>query len=69
MRRKINVRQDVWIYRISVMTLGLVVLASIIGAIILSTEDKALPDAVVALGAAAAGSLAGLLAPSPLSKE
>jgi len=69
MNRKINVRQDVWIYRISVMTLGLVVLASIIGAIVLSTQDKTIPDTVVALGAAAAGSLAGLLAPSPLSKE
>lgn len=69
MNKRLNKTQDVWIYRISVATLGLVVLASIVGAIVLSAQDKIIPDTVVALGAAAAGSLAGLLAPSPLSKS
>ncbi len=59
---------DVWIYRIVVLTLGLTALASIIGAIIISMAAKELPQILVALGSAAVGALAGLLAPSPASK-
>ena len=64
---------DVWIYRMVVGALGLVVLIAIIGAVYLATSSskefiREVPDAVLALGSAAIGALAGLLAPSPLNK-
>jgi hypothetical protein len=59
---------DFWIYRMVVLFLGLTVLAGVIGAIILSLAGKDIPEALVALGAAAVGALAGLLAPSPAAK-
>jgi hypothetical protein len=56
---------DVWIYRIVVGALSLVAVFSIVGAIVVAvgTSDAQVPDAVVALGSAAVGALAGLLAP------
>jgi hypothetical protein len=56
---------DVWIYRIVVGALSFVAIFSIVGAIIVAvgTNDTQVPDAVVALGSAAVGALAGLLAP------
>jgi hypothetical protein len=63
-------RTDVWIYRTVVIILGVTVLATVFGGIYLAIISKAdlnvkLPDAVVAIGSAAVGALAGLLAPSP----
>lgn len=60
--------RDVWVYRIVVITLGLSVLASLVGGILLTAQDHQPPELLVALGSAAVGGLAGLLAPSPLSK-
>ena len=56
---------DVWIYRIVVGALSFVAIFSIVGAIVVAvgTNDTQVPDAVVALGSAAVGALAGLLAP------
>ena len=56
---------DLWIYRIVVGALSLVAVVSILGAIVVAvaTTDTQVPDAVVALGSAAVGALAGLLAP------
>lgn len=56
---------DVWIYRIVVMALGLAVVGGIVGGIILAAQEKPIPDLLVAIGSAAVGALAGLLAPSP----
>lgn len=58
-------QRDVWIYRIVVGALSLVAVLSIVGAIVVAvgTNDTQVPDAVVALGSAAVGALAGLLAP------
>jgi hypothetical protein len=62
---------DRWTYRIVVLALGVVSVAAICGAIWLSSKATAggspasIPDVVTALGAAAIGALAGLLAPSP----
>ena len=56
---------DKWIYRMVVGCLGLAVIISIIGLLIMSFYGKLLPEGVVALGSAAVGALAGLLAPSP----
>ena len=59
---------DVWIYRIVVGALAVALIVSGVGAIILSLLAKTIPDVLVALGSAAIGALAGLLAPSPTSR-
>lgn len=61
-------RHDVWIYRIVVITLGLSVLSSLIGGILLTIQDHQPPEILVALGSAAVGGLGGLLAPSPFNR-
>jgi len=59
---------DVWIYRIVVGALGLSVLLALGGAIVLAFTGQKTPDVLTALGSAAVGALAGLLAPSPVNK-
>jgi hypothetical protein len=61
-------QNDIWLYRIVVAVLGLTVVASIIGAIVLAMSGYSTPEVLVALGSAAIGGLAGLLAPSPLNR-
>lgn len=62
-------KTDKWIYRIVVSALGLTVLLVASGGIYLAAKpDTAIPDILVALGSAAVGALAGLLAPAPGSK-
>lgn len=56
---------DNTIYRIVVGALGGAVLLTIGGAIVLAAVGKPIPDVLTALGSAAVGALAGLLAPSP----
>lgn len=59
---------DNWIYRIVVISLGLVVLVTILGQIYLmiaTAGTKFLTEGIIALASAAVGALAGLLAPSP----
>ncbi len=60
--------KDFWLFRMIIGALGLVALLAMIGAIILAMSGKAIPDLLTALGSAAIGALAGLLAPSPASK-
>jgi hypothetical protein len=65
---------DVWIYRAVVVILGTAVIATVFGglAIVLFLHLDAnakLPDAIVAIGSAAVGALAGLLAPSPAAPK
>lgn len=55
--------QDIWVYRWVVFALGLVGLIAIWGAIQLAFDTKEVPDALIALGSAAIGALAGLIAP------
>jgi hypothetical protein len=61
------------IYYVVVLSLGIVAVAAIAGAIYLSASVSAgtavqIPDIITALGSAAIGALAGLLAPSPASR-
>jgi uncharacterized membrane protein YjjP (DUF1212 family) len=57
---------DRWIYRIVVLALGFGVLSAMIGLIVLSLKGvTAMPEGLVAIGSAAVGALAGLLAPAP----
>lgn len=60
-----SVEHDFWIYRIVVGALALVALATVVGGIVLAGAGRELPGAVIALGSAAIGALAGLLAPAP----
>jgi hypothetical protein len=62
-------QSDTWIYRMIVAALGLAVLIAIVGAIILAIAGKPIPELLTALGSAAVGALAGLLAPSPAVKS
>ena len=58
--------RDKWTYRIVVLSLGFAVLIGLIGLIVLSWKGvQSVPDGLVAIGSAAVGALAGLLAPSP----
>lgn len=61
---------DPWIYRMVVLFLGLTILVTVLGGIILTwvggtSQNFQIPQGVVAIGSAAVGALAGLLAPSP----
>jgi hypothetical protein len=56
---------DVWIYRIVVLALGLAVLTSIAASTLIAWNGATPPEGLVAIGSAAVGALAGLLAPSP----
>lgn len=61
---------DNWIYRIVVGSLGFVIVTITLGIVWRvasgnAVEDKNIPTILTALGSAAIGALAGLLAPSP----
>jgi hypothetical protein len=61
---------DPWIYRFVVLFLGLAVLTTVVGGIVLTysggtSQNFQIPQGIVAIGSAAVGALAGLLAPSP----
>lgn len=71
---KINAKNplssDVWIYRIIVLALGIVIISIVLGVILLIssgkiTDDTKVPTILTAIGSAAIGALAGLLAPPP----
>jgi hypothetical protein len=65
---KNHLYNDVWLYRIVVAVLGLTVVGSIVGAILLALSGQSTPEVLVALGSAAIGGLGGLLAPSPFNR-
>jgi hypothetical protein len=57
---------DLWIYRMVVAFLGVTVLLTVAGVIVLLNGKNTVPDGLIALGAATVGGLAGFLAPSPV---
>ena len=57
---------DVLLYRIVVGSLGAAVIITLIGAVLLVALDKDAPQILIAIGSAAVGALAGLLAPTPV---
>lgn len=64
---------DEVVYRIVVISLGLVAVIAVFGALFLGTlqifgEVVEVPDLMTALGAGAIGALAGMLAPSPVNR-
>lgn len=61
---------DPWIYRLVVAFLGLTVLSTVVGGLLISAfSGSTVSEGIIALGSAAVGALAGLLAPSPTSKQ
>jgi hypothetical protein len=56
------------IYRWVILFLGAGILLVVIVVAILVGLDKNVPDGVIAIGSAAVGAMAGILAPSPISK-
>ena len=63
---KHHTQPDVWLYRI-VVILGLTVVVSVAGTILMTMADQSTPEVIVALGSAAIGGLTGLSTPSPLN--
>jgi len=63
-----STHKDRLLYRMVVAVLGLTVVTSVIGTIVLAMAGKSTPEVIVALGSAAIGGLGGLLAPSPLNR-
>lgn len=53
------------VYKIVVTALGLAIIIAMIGAITLTYYGKGNPEMLTAIGSAAVGALAGLLAPTP----
>jgi hypothetical protein len=60
--------QDIWLYRMIVATLGLTVVASVVGAVTLAMTGESAPEILVALGSAAIGGLAGFLVPNHFNR-
>ncbi len=56
---------DPWIYRMVVFFLGTVVLLTVAGGLETGLKGAELPAGLIAIGSAAVGALAGLLAPAP----
>jgi hypothetical protein len=58
-----------WVYRLVVCFLGLTVIGTVAGGFIITGKSaQSIPEGLIALGSAAVGALAGLLAPSPGSR-
>ncbi|WP_420102453.1 hypothetical protein [Bosea sp. (in: a-proteobacteria)] len=67
-KRQLPLDTDPWVYRMVVTFLGLTVILVVAGTILLvlsGKEGAGVPDILTALGSAAVGALAGLLAPTP----
>lgn len=65
-------KADVWIYRAVIVVLGTAVVATVLGGLGLAavgSDNYKLPAEIVAIGSAAVGALAGLLAPSPRERN
>jgi hypothetical protein len=58
---------DRFLYRSVVVVLGSTLLITLVGALALAFTGRNVPTEIIALGSAALGAMAGLLAPSPAS--
>jgi LPXTG-motif cell wall-anchored protein len=61
-------QRDIWLYRMIFAILGLTPITTMGGAIVLASTGESMPDAVVALGAAVIGGLAGFLVLTNLNR-
>jgi hypothetical protein len=67
-QKRRSLRSDRLLHMVVVVYLGLVLLMVVGGAIFLSYFKLQTPEILATVGAASIGAIAGLLAPSPLSK-
>ena len=58
---------DTFVYRATVVVLGFAVVAVVLAQTWLTHDGKTIPEGLIAIGSAAIGALAGLLAPQPAS--
>lgn len=58
---------DTFVYRATVVVLGFAVVAVVVAQAWLTNGNKEIPEGLIAIGSAAIGALAGLLAPQPAS--
>ena len=56
---------DTFVYRVTVLVLGLSVISVILAQLWITLKQLEIPDGIIAIGSAAIGALAGLLAPTP----
>lgn len=56
---------DFWIYRGVIVVLGVTIIATVIGAVLLAFYEREIPEGVFVMAGTCAGAMAGLLAPSP----
>lgn len=61
--------KDKLLYRLALGILGLIALSTAAAAVVFGLQEKTIPEVLVALGSASVGSMVGLFAPSPVSKE
>ena len=61
-------QKDIWLYRMIIAALGVTLVATVVGAIVLASTGQNPPDAIVALGSAAVGGMAGFLVPTHLNR-
>jgi archaellum biogenesis protein FlaJ (TadC family) len=61
-----HTQTDTWIYRITIV-LGLIVVISVVGAIILALMGKPIPETLIVMAVVAMGGLARILVPSLLN--
>lgn len=62
-------KHDRWPYRNTIWFLGAAVLLTILFLFLISSAEAEIPEALVAIGSAAVGALAGLLAPTSGSSD
>lgn len=67
-KKELAFQGDQWFYRIVVLALSIALLGVIVAITILNIKGRTGYEALTAIGSAAIGALAGLLAPSPVSK-
>lgn len=60
-------RESITLYQIVVIALAAIGLAVVIGGIVLSFFDRAIPESVIAIGSVAIGALAVMVAPTAVS--
>jgi len=63
-----RIQNDILPYRMVVAVPGVTVVTSVVGAIVLAMTGQSTPEVLIALGSAAIGGLARLLAASPLHR-
>jgi hypothetical protein len=61
-------QSDPWIYRMVVFFLGMIVVITVLGGMLHTGKDQ-ISDGIIAIGSAAVGAMAGLLAPSPMNNH